>query len=79
MFKQLIKTLQSQKKKFDASSSIIFTFIKRSKIKFRVEKLNLLKLSLIVLEVVIINVQQHPCNWDDAPRLWSLQLCIKGC
>jgi hypothetical protein len=62
MFKQLIKTLQSQKKKFDASSSIIFTFIERSKIKFRVEKLNLLKLSLIVLEVVIINVQQHPCN-----------------
>jgi hypothetical protein len=62
MFKQLIKTLQSQKKKFDVSSSIIFTFIKRSKIKFTVEKLNLLKLSLIVLEVVIINVQQHPCN-----------------
>jgi hypothetical protein len=79
MFKQLIKTLQSQKKKFDASSSIILTFIKRSKIKFWVEKLNLLKLSLIVLEVVIINVQQRPCNWDDTPRLSSLQVCIRGC
>jgi hypothetical protein len=51
---EINKNISSQKKKFDAMSSIILTFIKRRKIKFGVENFNLLTLSLIVLEVAII-------------------------
>jgi hypothetical protein len=57
-----VQAINKNTSKFDASSLIILTFIKISKIKFRVEKLNLLTLSLIALEVAIIYSQQHPCS-----------------